>query len=106
MTDNRRRLAADARRLSRRAGSPREVAAEIRESLRLNYERGLDDGRLQERDEAGAMHPTSAILVVCADSLSAARALSESIPNADRVAAALREAEAILRDAAGLKDRS
>lgn len=101
MTTNSRRVAADARRIAREMGiEDREQTRMIRELIRRNYERGLEEGRAQERRENGDMMPRTVLLNTSADILDRMEARTNAIPNSDRAASAYREASAILRDAA------
>lgn len=101
MTTNSRRVAADARRIAREMGiEDRDQTRLIRELIRRNYERGLDEGRAQERRENGDMMPRTVLLNTSADILDRMEARTAAIPNSDRACSAYREASAILRDAA------
>lgn len=101
MTTNNRRVAADARRIAREMGlDDREQTKMIRDLIRRNYERGLEEGRAQEREENGDMMPRTVLLNTSADILDRMEARTEAIPNSDRAVSAYREASAILRDAA------
>ena len=101
MTTNNRKLAADARRIAREAGvESKEQTAQIRDLVRRNYERGLEDGRIAEREENGDMNPRMVLLHTSADILEEMMNRTEKIPNSQRALGAFNEASAILRDAA------
>jgi hypothetical protein len=100
MADNRRRLAADARRVAVKGDDTRDTAREIRELLKRNYERGRDEGRTEAEGEHAATSARTALLETSADMLEQAMARTSSMPNSDRAQMAYREATAILRDAA------
>jgi hypothetical protein len=101
MTTNNRRVAADARRIARELGiEDRDLTRSIRDLVRRNYERGLEEGREQERTENGDLQPRTVLLNVGADILDRMEARTEKIPNSTRACSAYREASAILRDAA------
>ena len=103
MTTNNRRVAADARRIAREMGvKDREQTRLIRELVRRNYERGLEEGRAQERAENADFQPRTVMLNTSADILDRMEARTDKIPNSDRACSAYREASAILRDAATL----
>lgn len=103
MTTNNRRVAADARRIAREMGvEDREQTRLIRELVRRNYERGLEEGRAQERAENADFQPRTVMLNTSADILERMEARTGKIPNSDRACAAYQEASAILRDAATL----
>jgi hypothetical protein len=103
MTTNNRRVAADARRIARETGvEDREQTGLIRELIRRNYERGLEEGRAQERQENGDVMPRTVLLNAAADILDRMEARTTAIPNSDRAISAYREASAILRDASSL----
>lgn len=103
MTSNSRRVAADARRIAQEAGvEDRDKIRFIRDLVRRNYERGLEEGRAQERIENGDEQPRTVLLNSSADILDRMEARTEKIPNSDRAISAYREASAILRDAATL----
>lgn len=100
MTTNNRRVAADARRIAKEVGiEDRETTKAIRELVRRNYERGLEEGRAQEREENGDAMPRTILLNLSADILDRIEARTSKIPNSDRACSAYREASAILRDA-------
>lgn len=98
---NRRRLAADARRAAQNDPNDRSTA-EIRDLLRKNYERGLEDGREQERVENAFMSPRTMMLDAASSMLQQAAEHTKRIPNSDRTVSAYLEAVAILQDAARL----
>jgi len=101
MTSNNRRVAADARRIAKEVGiTDREQTKVIRELVRRNYERGLEEGRAHEREENGDAMPRTLLLNISADILDRMEARTGKIPNSDRACSAYREASAILRDAA------
>ena len=101
MTTNNRRVAADARRIARESGiTDREQTRLIRELVRRNYERGLEDGRTQEREENSDVQPRTILLNTSADILERMSVRTDKIPNSERACGAYREASAILRDAA------
>ena len=101
MTTNNRRVAADARRIARDSGlTHRDQIATFRELLRRNYERGLEDGRQQERSENDALQPRTILLNISADILERMSARTEKIPNSDHACIAFREASANRRDEA------
>lgn len=103
MTTNNRRVAADARRIAREMGvEDRDQTRLIRELVRRNYERGLEEGRAQERAENADFQPRTVLLNTSADILERMESRTDKIPNSDRACAAYREASAILRDAASL----
>jgi hypothetical protein len=78
----------------------RDQTAKIRDLVKRNYERGLEDGRSSEREENGDVHPRIVLLHASADILDSMKARSEKIPNSERAVGAYNEASAILRDAA------
>jgi hypothetical protein len=101
MTTNNRRVAADARRIARETGiTDKEQTRMVRELVRRNYERGLEEGRAQERQENADFQPRTMLLHTSADLLDRVCAKTEKIPNSERACGAYREASAILRDAA------
>lgn len=103
MTTNNRRVAADARRIAREMGvEDRDQTRLIRDLIRRNYERGLEEGRAQERRENGDVMPRTVLLNASADILDRMEARTNAIPNSDRAISAYREASAILRDAASI----
>lgn len=105
MTTNNRRVAADARRIAREVGvSDREQTRVIRELIKRNYERGLEEGRAQEIRENGDTMPRTLLLNISADILDRMEARTSSIPNSDRAVSAYQEASAILRDAVTIKE--
>jgi len=98
---NKRRLAADARRAAENDPDNRSTS-ELRDLLRRNYERGLEDGREQERVENAYMSPRLMMLDTASSMLEQAADQTKKIPNSDRTISAYLEAVAILRDAATL----
>lgn len=101
MTTNNRRVAADARRIARETGvKDREQTRLIRDLVRRNYERGLEEGRAQEREENGDAMPRTILLNTSADILDRMEARTSKIANSERACSAYQEASAILRDAA------
>lgn len=101
MTSNNRRVAADARRIARELGTEdRDQTRFIRDIVRRNYERGLEEGRAQERDENADEQPRTVLLNTSADILERMESRTGKIPNSNRAISAYREASAILRDAA------
>jgi len=100
MADNRRRLAADARRIAIKGGDTRDTAKEVRDLLKRNYERGREEGRAEAEDEHAATNGRSVLLETSADMLDQALARTSGMPNSNKAQMAYREAAAILRDAA------
>jgi hypothetical protein len=78
----------------------REQTRLIRDLVRRNYERGLEDGRADERDENSVVQPRIVLLEIGADILDRLSARTDKIPNSERACGAYREASSILRDAA------
>jgi hypothetical protein len=96
---NQRRLAADARRVANN-GNERETVAQLRHLMKKNYDRGVEDGREQLRNELDAADPRALLLQAGAEQLDGMGARISSVPNSARAQSAFREAAAILRDAA------
>lgn len=99
MADDKRRAAADARRITEQGD--RQAAGEIRKLLKRNYERGVVAGREQAEAENASQNARATLLLSSADTLEAAMSRTSKIPNSNRAMGAFREAISILRDAAG-----
>ena len=96
-----RRLAADARRIADRKtkGQSRQATEEIRESLRQNYQRGYDAGRVSMHSELALFDPRQALLGSASDFIKTVEGRIAAIPNSTAELRACREAAAILSDA-------
>lgn len=101
MSDDTRRIAADARRIASSVGvkDDEKVVTNLRNALRRNYERGVAEGRRQVRRESRAIDPRELILGAFGDALENAATMMKTAPNSKRAQQALSEAGAVLRDA-------
>lgn len=98
--DNRRRSAADARRVTSKAGITGDDASEIKRIVGRAYDRGRADERSSIEGENNGTDVRRVVLLMQAESLEGAVAALSGVPNSGRSQLALREATGILRDAA------
>lgn len=99
MADNKRRLAADARRVAEKSAQSREAVADLRRLMRTNYDRGKEDGRAEVLAENSGVDLRATVLSMQADDLDLSVGALAAVPNSQRAISALREAVSILRDA-------
>lgn len=101
MSDDTRRIAADARRIAASAGvkDDEKIVTGLRNALRRNYDRGVAEGRRQVRGESRQIDPRELILGAFEAAMENAATMMKQAPNSKRAEQALKEAGAVLRDA-------